>query len=329
MAVFDLLNANLRLSLAALTLTAAAAGTAQAAGDPLGVWLNDTGRGAVEIKRCGKALCGHVVWVKDGKDAKGCGKQIIGNATPVGGDTWDGGWIYSPEKRKTYDVELKPLANGTLRVTGYAGVRFLSKTMIWTRAPADLKRCGETAIEAKAEPKAPVSKTAETTPQTPNTASAPPPVAKPQEAQQAAAPVTQPVTQPVTPPASQPVTQPAAPPSSPATAEVSKPAEAPAPGSAEDAKVAATPAGEPAPQPGDGEAAAKPETPAESAAKGEAQSEPGNDDKVVDNGPPTPREKSRLALGNLDLDKVLTRTKSGRCKLDLPFVKVQFDCNRD
>ena len=54
-----------------------------------------------------------------------------------------------------------------------------------------------------------------------------------------------------------------------------------------------------------------------------------SDDEVTDNGPPTPREKPKLALGDIDLDKVLTRTKSGRCKLDLPFVKVQFDCNRD
>ena len=26
---------------------------------------------------------------------------------------------------------------------GYAGMKFLSETMTWTRAPADLKKCGE------------------------------------------------------------------------------------------------------------------------------------------------------------------------------------------
>ena len=36
-----------------------------------------------------------------------------------------------------------------------------------------------------------------------------------------------------------------------------------------------------------------------------------------------------LKLGDLGLDKVLTRTKSGKCKLNLPFVKVVIDCKQD
>ena len=42
-------------------------------------------------------------------------------AKPVGANTWDGGWIYNPEKKKTYDVELTPLDDNRLRVKGYAG----------------------------------------------------------------------------------------------------------------------------------------------------------------------------------------------------------------
>ncbi|MGE5266752.1 MAG: DUF2147 domain-containing protein, partial [Deltaproteobacteria bacterium] len=127
---------------------------APAAGDPTGVWMNDTGRGAVEIKNCGSSLCGHVVWVKDLGDTKGCGRQIIGNAAKVGNGVWDNGWIYSPEKKQKYDVELKPLSNGTLQVTGYAGTKLFSKTMIWKRAPSDLVRCGEEQTVAKADPAA-------------------------------------------------------------------------------------------------------------------------------------------------------------------------------
>lgn len=124
---------------------------AWAAPDPTGVWVNDTGRGAIEIKDCGGALCGHVVWTKDTSDAKGCGKQIIGEAKPMGSGLWDGGWIYSPEKKRKYDVELKPLADGNLRVKGYAGSKFFSKTMIWKPAPADLVRCNA-GTDAKAAP---------------------------------------------------------------------------------------------------------------------------------------------------------------------------------
>lgn len=114
---------------------ALAATPASAAPSPQGIWLNDTGRGAVEIKQCGGALCGHVVWLRDASDAKGCGKQIIGEAADAGGGRYDGGWIYSPEKRQRYNVELTAMNDGRLKVVGYAGLRFLSKTMIWTKAP--------------------------------------------------------------------------------------------------------------------------------------------------------------------------------------------------
>lgn len=137
------------IAIAAVLMLPAAA--AHAAGDPTGIWINDTGRGAVEIKNCGASLCGHVVWVKDPTDTKGCGRQIIGNAAKIGNGVWDNGWIYSPEKKQKYDVELKPLSNGTLQVTGYAGTKFFSKKMIWKRAPADLVRCGTDQTVAKAD----------------------------------------------------------------------------------------------------------------------------------------------------------------------------------
>ena len=131
------------LGFAAFAAVALASGSAYAAPDPTGVWMNDTGRGAVEIKACGEGLCGHVVWVKDTTDSNGCGRQILGNVMPTGDGIWDNGWVYSPERKKKYDVELKPLEDGTLRVKGYAGTKLFSKTMIWTRAPADIVRCSE------------------------------------------------------------------------------------------------------------------------------------------------------------------------------------------
>ena len=152
-------------------------GAALADAGPAGVWINDTGRGAIEIKPCGDALCGHVVWLKDSADAKGCGKQIIGDAAKVAANTWDNGWIYSPEKKARYDVELKPLDNGTLRVTGYAGTKFFSKTMIWTRAPDTLRRCGTE--EASRQPASPATvATAKPDPEKASAAHAPEKVAE-------------------------------------------------------------------------------------------------------------------------------------------------------
>ncbi|WP_295555424.1 DUF2147 domain-containing protein [uncultured Hyphomicrobium sp.] len=141
-------------ALAALLLASA---PALAANDPLGVWMNDTGRGAIEIKDCGGKLCGHVIWVKDpASDSKGCGRQIIGDLVSTGSGVWGGddAWIYSPEKKKNYNVEITPLADGTLKVKGYAGLSFLSKTMVWTKAPADLQRCSTQEAATPAAPKA-------------------------------------------------------------------------------------------------------------------------------------------------------------------------------
>ena len=227
-----------------------ASGTANAATDPTGVWMNDTGRGAVEIKPCGAGLCGHVVWVKDTTDAKGCGRQIIGDAMPSGDGLWDNGWIYSPEKKKKYDVELKPLDNGTLRVKGYAGTKFFSKTMIWTKAPADLVRCGT--IEAAA------------------------PAAKPVETAQPSA------------------TSPAK------TAAATKP------------KAADTTAKSAAP-------AARTSAPApEAAAPAEPEQEIASDESAAEGGPDISE-----ALG-----KFLKKGPNGTCKLDTPWIQVDFKCEK-
>ena len=125
-----------------------ACGSAVAASSPIGVWIDHTGRGAVEITDCGGKLCGHLVWFKDAKNSKGgCNFQIIGNVRPVAGNKWDGGWIIDPDKdpNKKYDVEITPASDQKLKVMGYAGMKFLSETMTWTRAPADLKKCGDDA----------------------------------------------------------------------------------------------------------------------------------------------------------------------------------------
>jgi uncharacterized protein (DUF2147 family) len=123
-----------------------------AASSPTGVWLDHTGRGAVEITDCGGKLCGHIVWLKDAANISTCGRQVIGNVKPMTSGKWDGGWIYDPEKDSKYDVEITQQTEQKLKVMGYAGVKFLSETMIWTRAPADLQRCGSNLSRAPLEP---------------------------------------------------------------------------------------------------------------------------------------------------------------------------------
>jgi uncharacterized protein (DUF2147 family) len=158
-----------------LAFALATAGPAGAQSSPTGVWIDHTGRGAVEITECGANLCGRLVWFKDKANKKGCGVQIIGNARPVGKDTWDGGWILDPEKNAKYSVELKPIGADKLRVMGYAGSKLFSETMIWKRPTVELERCDATPASTAA-PNPPADDAAKkSAPAAPDTAKAPPP----------------------------------------------------------------------------------------------------------------------------------------------------------
>jgi uncharacterized protein (DUF2147 family) len=130
------------LQTAALAVALLSTGAARADSSPLGLWIDHTGRGAVEIVNCGDKLCGFVAWVKDAKDAEGCGEKIIGDVKSVGGGKWDNGWIWDPDSSSKYDVELTPMGD-QMRVVGYAGTKWLSETYTWKRAPADLKKCSK------------------------------------------------------------------------------------------------------------------------------------------------------------------------------------------
>jgi uncharacterized protein (DUF2147 family) len=131
------------LPAAILAALSAAPAFAQTTPSVTGLWLDHTGRGAVEITNCGANLCGKLVWVKDAKNSKGCGIQILGDVKPVRGGKWDNGWIYDPDEDSRYDVEITPMGADKIKVLGYAGSKFLSETMIWKRAPEGLVRCDQ------------------------------------------------------------------------------------------------------------------------------------------------------------------------------------------
>lgn len=111
---------------------------------PYGVWVDHTGRGAVEVKKCGSRLCGVIVWARKAADARrGCGRTLLGGLRQVGRNSWDHGWIIAPDSGSKYDLAIKPVGRNRLEILGYAGSKLFSKTMIWKRAPTSLKRCDE------------------------------------------------------------------------------------------------------------------------------------------------------------------------------------------
>jgi uncharacterized protein (DUF2147 family) len=143
------------------TLTLLAPLVAHAADPKLvqGIWLDDKGDGAVEIGPCGDKLCGRIIWLRDPLDKTGkplvdhynpdsgskkrpiCGLPIIGGLKRQADGSWDAGWIYDPKEGKSYDLEVTAQPGDRLQIKGYMGMKFLSETFIWTRAPANLVRC--------------------------------------------------------------------------------------------------------------------------------------------------------------------------------------------
>jgi hypothetical protein len=114
--------------------------------------VDHTGRGAVEITECAGGVCGRIVWLKDSGHKSACGSQIIGNAKRTAPGTWDGGWIYDPERKARFSVELKPMPGDKLRVMGYQGSKMFNETFTWTRPTTQLKWCddGPTPVVAPA-----------------------------------------------------------------------------------------------------------------------------------------------------------------------------------
>lgn len=161
-----------RFRLAALALAITASANAAQADQPeVGLWYDDTGRGAVELVPCGAKLCGRIAWLKETVNAEGqplvdrlnpnparrttpiCGLQVIGDVQKLPEGSWDQGWIYDPKTGSSYNVALTLQGPDQLKVTGYKGIKLLSKSFIWTRAPDGLPRCNGTGA-AKAAPPA-------------------------------------------------------------------------------------------------------------------------------------------------------------------------------
>lgn len=142
-------------------------GAASAGPREAGIWYDDTGKGAVEIFECGtNNLCGRIVWLKDPLNAKGealtdgynpnpnlrtrtiCGLQILGGLARQSDGTWDEGWVYDPKVGKSYDAAIE-LSGRNLVLTGYKGVRLLSKSFTWTKAPETLPKCDTATTAAR------------------------------------------------------------------------------------------------------------------------------------------------------------------------------------
>jgi len=210
-----------------VTVGLSSSAPAAGGGGELGVWYNDSGRGAVEIRPCGSSgreaskLCGFIVWLKNPNFKDGrplfdgynsdpskrkrpiCGLPVLGNLQRSSEGGYDFGWVYDPEQGQSFDAAIQLRSADRLIMTGYKGMKFFSKSFVWKRAPADLPRCdGNTAAvhatkttvgaaqpQANAQPQTPAQPQAQTQPQAKaKVATAPVQPATPAKAESAKAP---------------------------------------------------------------------------------------------------------------------------------------------
>ena len=143
------------LCILALATPAAAATSAPVTG----TWLDESQRAGITIAPCGEKLCGTITWLKAPLDANGkpkldvhnsdetktnrplCGLPMLGGFAPDGNNAWSGGFIYDPEKGKSYTSTMHLQPDGTLRVRGFIGIELFGRSQTWTRPPAPLTPC--------------------------------------------------------------------------------------------------------------------------------------------------------------------------------------------
>ncbi len=129
--------AALGVLLCAFTLGAAIGG-AQAA-SPTGTWLTQKGDAHIRIARCGRSLCGTVVWLKEAIDPatgkppvdehnpnpRKRSRRILGLRIFAMAPDGQGGWagsIYNSDDGQTYAGKLLPHDANRIEVQGCAGV---------------------------------------------------------------------------------------------------------------------------------------------------------------------------------------------------------------
>jgi uncharacterized protein (DUF2147 family) len=103
--------------------------------DPRGIWLTEAGDAKVHVSKCGEALCGTIVWLKQPIDPA-TGKPQVDDKNPdpalarrpimglslflnmkPDGDHWSGR-IYNADNGKTYKSEVSLSGDKTLKVAG-------------------------------------------------------------------------------------------------------------------------------------------------------------------------------------------------------------------
>jgi uncharacterized protein (DUF2147 family) len=160
--------------LAAAVLAISSPSKASAA-DPSGIWAKDDGSAKVEIKKCGRGLCGSVVWLRNPSDSRGKplhdarnenaslrGRPIIGlplfsNMRPTGPNSWAGN-VYNPVEGRIYtDVKVTLVSSRQIVLRGCRSWLMCGEKT-WTRSTLPPDATTPQLIEVKAPAPGPSEK---------------------------------------------------------------------------------------------------------------------------------------------------------------------------
>lgn len=132
-------------SLVAATLMVALPALADPMGDVVGRWRDSDGESEIAISRCGPALCGKIVWLKEERfdiynpneglrKRSLMGIQVLSGFKPAakGGLEGEG---YNPADGKTYRTTLELDGSGSLVVRGCVLGGLICDDDTWSRRP--------------------------------------------------------------------------------------------------------------------------------------------------------------------------------------------------
>ena len=144
-----MIQAFCRTAALTLALTFVAAAAPASAEEFIGTWLTANSDARIRVAKCGKALCGTVVWLRNAVDPK-TGQPPVDDKNPNASlhgrkilglrifaieqdntNSWTGG-IYNSDDGQTYRGRLVPRGEEELEVQGCAGS--LCGSEVWTKS---------------------------------------------------------------------------------------------------------------------------------------------------------------------------------------------------
>lgn len=126
---------------AALVLASAPAMAQGPVSDPIfGVWRNPKNSVHVEMRACGQAVCGYVVWAsakaqadaREGGTDKLVGLQLLRNFERTQKGAWRGK-VFVPDLRATFSGTAELVDGNTLKAKGCLIAGLACKTQLWKR----------------------------------------------------------------------------------------------------------------------------------------------------------------------------------------------------